>query len=192
MLPRRYSCRCDGGFAPRARAIRRGWRVAWFPDQMLVKASGVHPANGESVSLQAELIGYRAQPPAWSFQPPEDRPGQPFFPASGPLPSGGGSIFHNQHRVICAHFNRLAYSDYHGPHGDWGGPVNWLEIRGYARATTLAAMLTVIRAHLKYSPGWLMTVFRLTPLPTATNRGRLLFRSRGRCHADGVAAIRRC
>jgi hypothetical protein len=64
-----------------------------------------------------------------------------------------GSIFHGS-GVICAPFNRLAYGEHGGPHGDWGGPLSWLNVRGHVRATALADMLALIIAHLNYSPGW--------------------------------------
>jgi hypothetical protein len=137
-----------------AYARRHAWSVAWSPDDLRITAVGIHPGNHDSVHLHADLAGYRAQPPAWTFVEDPERPGGPCFPAPGSLPGGVGSVFHS-HRVICAPFNRLAFSVHSGPHGDWGGPGDWLNVRGKVRATTLAAMLTVIVAHLQYSPGWL-------------------------------------
>jgi len=52
--------------------------------------------------------------------------------------------------VICAPFNRLAYTTDSGPHADWGGPERWLEAsngasdRQQVRADTIGDMLQVI------------------------------------------------
>jgi hypothetical protein len=77
----------------------------------------------------------------------------PRFPKGGTLPGGVQSIFHSS-GVICAPFNRLAFAEHAGPHGDWGGPANWLSVRRTVRATNLAEMIAQIEAHLTSSPGW--------------------------------------
>lgn len=47
--------------------------------------------------------------------------------------------------VICVPFNRFAYANYQGPHGDWGGPDNWLSAGlQYAKADYIGDMLGVI------------------------------------------------
>lgn len=105
--------------------------------------------------LVGDFHGYRQVPPAWRFLNPQTRQDDPVFrPAGGPLPVGGKSlIFHAD--CICAPFNRLAYSDNGGPHGNWGGPESWLTFVDPAnvRAVNLAEMLQVFRIHLLFSPG---------------------------------------
>jgi hypothetical protein len=140
-----------------AYAGRHGWAISWLEKQFTVIAAGPHPADHSPVRLQADVKSYRAFPPTWTFLPAADTdpPQKAPFPKAGTLPGGGSSIFHTQ-RVICAPFNMLAYKTHGGPHGDWGGPAAWLDVRGgHIRATKLAEMLAQIRLHLRYSPGWL-------------------------------------
>jgi hypothetical protein len=143
--------------AMRAYAARRDWSVDWDPDSLIVVARGPHPSDQTPVRLRAAVAGYRAVPPAWTFESPADpdakQPGNAPFPKSGSVPGVGSSIFHGN-RLICAPFCRLAFQDHGGPHGDWGGSAAWLKVRGFARATNLAEMLAVILLHLRHSPGW--------------------------------------
>jgi hypothetical protein len=140
-----------------ATAARRGWVVAWQPDLLKVIAEGPHPADHKPVRLQADVTDYRSVPPAWTFLPPNPSQGEPsqrpIFPKPGQLPGEIGSIFHSN-RLICAPFSRLAYNQHGGPHGDWGGPSSWLNVKGYVQAVNLAEMFALIWAHLRYSPGW--------------------------------------
>jgi hypothetical protein len=138
-------------------AERRGWRVTWQEQSLKILAEGPHPADQSAVRIQADVTDYRSVPPAWTFlglplqsvEPPKPAP----FPKADTLPGGVGSIFH-PNRLICAPFNRLAYSQHNGPHDNWGGPTGWMKVTGHARADKLADMLAVILAHLRYSPGW--------------------------------------
>lgn len=135
-------------------ARRQGWDVAVDLQELELRAETDHPVDGVGrLSLVGDLVGYRGVPPAWGFRDPAtDGVGRSAWPATGPLPWGGSSIFHSQ-PVICAPFNRLAYAAHGGPHSDWSGPANWLAVTGVVSATTLAAMLGVIHLHLRYSPG---------------------------------------
>ena len=135
-------------------AQRRGWSVSWLAVQLAVIADGKHHGDNTSVRVHADVTGYRVVPPAWRFVLPDSIEPKPHrFPRGGTVPGGVGSIFHGK-GVICAPFNRLAYKEHDGMHGDWGGPENWLDVRGHVRATTLAEMLAQIVMHLRYSPGW--------------------------------------
>jgi hypothetical protein len=136
-------------------AQRHDWKLDWDPVDLSIRADSKHPANSEPLRLHVALDGYPALPPIWRFV----EPGQVGvvlgkFPSAGSLPGGAGSIFHGS-RLICAPFNRFAYSDHGGPHSDWHGPAQWREVRGHVRAVTLTDMLAVICAHLHYSPGWI-------------------------------------
>jgi hypothetical protein len=138
-----------------AYAQRHGWIVRWNPEKIRVVADGTHPADSSPARLGADVHGYKAAPPIWRFLNPSNEDTSDIrFPRAGTLPEGKSSIFHSN-RVICAPFNRLAYNEHGGPHGDWGGPSAWLLVRGHVRATCLAEMLAEILVHLKYSPGWM-------------------------------------
>lgn len=132
---------------------RHGWQMTWDPQAMRLTFEGTHPGDGAPLRIVAELTGYRGLPPSWTFEDPTDRKIKP-FPRPGKLRGGTGSIFHSSRR-ICAPFNRLAYKEHNGPHGDWGGPANWLQVKtnGHVRANRLADMLAVIVGHLSASPG---------------------------------------
>lgn len=136
--------------AVRNYAGRHRFEVDWKPDRLILDFCGRHPANDDPVCIAADLVGYRAVAPEWTVSCP-DHAGR--FPKSGKLPNGKGSVFHGK-GVICAHFNRLAYAEHGGPHGDWGGPSAWLDVRGNVYADTITEMLKQIVIHLKYSPGW--------------------------------------
>lgn len=136
----------------RGYADRHGWRVAWDPAHLLLTVDGRHPGAGTAARLHADVTDYRAVPPAWTFGIDADST-VARFPQPGTVPENIQSIFHSN-GVICAPFSRLAYANHGGPHGDWGGPANWLQITGKVTAKTLGDMLAHIVLHLKYSPGW--------------------------------------
>jgi hypothetical protein len=137
-----------------AYAHRHGWTLTWLKDELVLFLDGRHPADQSLMRWRSDVAGYRALPPAWScFRQDEHGAVSPRFPKDGPLPGDTSSIFHSS-GVICAPFNRLAFKEHSGPHADWGGPADWLSVRGKVRATVLAEMIAQIVVHLKYSPGW--------------------------------------
>ena len=137
----------------RCYAARHGWEVVWNPNEMTLRFLGEHPGDNASICLIARPDGYRALPPAWTFEPPSGgEQGHPFFPRSGSGRAGRGSVFHGTN-VICAPFNRLAYKQHGGPHSNWGGPEAWLQVKGKIRETTLAGMFASILGHLRDSTG---------------------------------------
>lgn len=140
--------------ALRSVAQRRGWAVSLDLEGLALSATIDHPVAGVGLlRLDADLDGYRAIPPAWRFVDPDTgEVSQRAFPKPGSGPQGSGSIFH-PHPVICAPFNRLAYQDHGGPHPDWSGPANWVNVTGHVFAHTLGEMLSVIDLHLRFSPG---------------------------------------
>jgi len=134
--------------AARAWAARHGWALHWNPEDLVVRAATYHQAVGRLVEVVGTVDGYRVLPPAWRFVRPGTSEGdRDFFPAPGP-----SSIFHGN-IVICAPWNRLAYAEHGGPHGDWSGPAAWLQVTGTTLAHTLPDMLAAIDAHLRQSPG---------------------------------------
>lgn len=139
-------------------ATAHGWALEADPNALRVQVHLQHPRDRGQLLLTGEFDDYKALPPAWRFVDPETREPTPAsFPRGGPFPqdsalAGKGSIFHDQ-RVICAPWNRLAYAKHAGPHGDWGEPVGWLNVRGdMPRATTVGQMLAVVYTHLRASP----------------------------------------
>lgn len=135
-------------------AERHGWTLDIDAECRRLTASIDHPVAGVGLlQLEADLDGYRAVPPAWRFVDPETgHVTKRAFPKPGSGPHGSGSIFHSK-PVICAPFNRLAYQAHDGPHSDWSGPANWLNVTGHVVAHTLGEMLSVINLHLRVSPG---------------------------------------
>jgi len=133
-----------------AYAQRHDWAVNWDTEQIRLTFDGKHPADATPIRIVAAVEGYKALPPAWTFEDPAGK--RAIFPKAGSV-NGKSSIFHQGRHRICAPFNRLAYGQHGGPHSDWGGPERWLEVRGHIRATTLANMLASILGHLKASPG---------------------------------------
>lgn len=139
----------------RSYAERHGWEVTWDPSLLRLVFEGHHPTDRTPVRVVADVQGYRAVPPAWTFEDPAgQRSGGSFFPKSASLPSGRSSIFHSSKR-ICAPFNRLAYHTLGGPHQNWSGPEMWLEVNraGEVRAVKIASMFAVIVGHLAASGG---------------------------------------
>lgn len=120
----------------------------------------------EAYLLRGSFEDYRAVPPAWWFVHPttEADVGPPAYPgAATPAPRGSHLFITGgpTGAVICAYFNRLAYAEEQGPHGDWGAPTNWLSPppSNYARAETIGDMLARITLEVRESAG------RMAPLP---------------------------
>jgi hypothetical protein len=133
----------------RAWAGRHGWLIEWLPDSLQLRAATYHRPVHSLVEVIAELDGYRAVPPAWKFvRPGTNEIDRAYFPAAG-----GESIFHSN-IVLCAPWNRLAYADHGGPHGNWP-MTTWLQVQEGTRAEHVADMLAVIDVHLRKSPGFI-------------------------------------
>jgi hypothetical protein len=127
---------------------RQGWSVEWRPHSLILLFRGTHPTSGEALCLAADVSGFDAIPPAWRFVNPEEpEADSPRFP-TGPGPYGKSTIFHSKRR-ICAPFNRLAYKQEGGMHGNWNLP-RWKEVKNLG-ATSLCEMFAVIIAHLRCS-----------------------------------------
>src|ERR1039458_387603 len=156
--------------AIQAWAGRWGWSVTIDRDSLRLEAQSSHPKDRLPVKLVGTFDGYAVIPPAWTFVNPYT--GQcegEAFPSAGEQ-----SIFHTN-LVICAPWNRLAYTIHGGPHSDWGELTGWQQDRsGSTRATTIADMLSQVDVHLRRSPGRMKPVHRLRPLLTAPARGRLI------------------
>jgi hypothetical protein len=120
----------------------------WCAHDLRLLLTLTQPETHARYHLRGTFTDYRALPPEWSFTNPEwTSVGLPMdFPNPIQTPFGA-SIFirHNLSAVICAPFNRLAYTNHAGPHGDWGGPSNWLEAGpAQVHAETIGDMLQAI------------------------------------------------
>lgn len=94
-------------------AAARGWYFQLVDSTTFILRL---PANdGSWVELLVKCDSYPTLPPAWHFRNPDT--GVLDSPADTPR---GGAFFHSN-GVICAPWNRLAYSAHwsRGPHGDW-------------------------------------------------------------------------
>lgn len=132
---------------------RPGWAPRFDDAELLLVVEGIHPVTQVPVRVIADLDGYRAVPPAWTFAAPPGSSAATPFPEPNTTPGGPGSIFH-PNRIICAPWNRLAYAEHKGPHADWGGLANWTSAGGdVTKAHTLADMLDQIYLHLSLSKG---------------------------------------
>ena len=137
--------------AVEAWAARHGWVIAHDLDGLRLRAATYHRPVRRLVEVIGDVTGYPAVPPAWYFVAiGTDETTKPHFPAPGPT-----SIFHSN-PVICAPWNRLAYTEHGGPHSDWSGPAAWLQVRNQTTAHRLADMLAVIDANLRASPGMMV------------------------------------
>lgn len=139
--------------AAKAWASRRGAVLEWLPDLLEVRIMLTQPETNELFYLRGRFDGYRALPPAWSFTDatwassgmachfPRQRTsrfGSHMFIGGGVASSGGAAA------VICAPFNRLAYSSERGPHADWA-LADWTGAgQGYVKALHLGDMLQAI------------------------------------------------
>ena len=137
-------------------AERRSIELTWHPEILEVRAVLTQRATGEKYFLAGQLDGYRAVPPAWEFRDAQwsDSRNKRNYPRAAVIPGVGNSSMFHPNPVICAAFNRLAYQQNGGPHGDWGGPEQWLHAgAGYVQAHTLGDMLAAIARDLAYSEG---------------------------------------
>lgn len=157
--------------AARAWASRNGLDLEWEPEGLHLALNLEGPsADGQDDPEVYRLVGtaleYKAMPPRWLFVHPETEAeiGPAAFPQPGPdNPRQSPLLLRSnpEQVVICAPFNRLAFAEEAGPHGDWGGPANWQEAgtSDNLSAKTIAEMLMAIHLDVRTSLG------RMEPLP---------------------------
>jgi hypothetical protein len=121
-----------------------GWSVEQIDD--LIFVLGLPARDGVTCHVRVSCDGYPGTPPAWHW----------FNPATGRIddrrdtPRGGNFLHSNG--VICAPWNRLAYTtvDSRGPHSDW--QIGAWQNNSYTRACrTLSAMALRIAYELMKS-----------------------------------------
>lgn len=150
MLPERVTAAifaCEGESA-REWAKREHVELKTLNTQKLVRAVFTQEASGERFFLQGLFDTYKALPPEWAWCDSDWSGGgnRSLSPESAPTPYGSSMFLnHGGRAVICAHFNRLAFNAYDGPHGDWGELSHWMSAsQGHVYAVTIADMLNSI------------------------------------------------
>jgi hypothetical protein len=148
----------------RAWAERHGILLSWVPENLELRAVLKQANTGDEYYLRGRFRDYRAIAPEWTFSDVAwnqtgrhtdfPNPISTPFGASIFIKFGNPALSIPQHAIICSPFNRLAYTDGSGPHGDWGGPSRWMEIsktpqtpgqgNGHVRAETIGDMLQII------------------------------------------------
>ena len=126
-------------------AERHGVGIEWLPDDLWLHVTLSQPETSQPFFLRGKLNEYRGLPPEWTFSDARwETSGRPIDFPEGVQGRFGAPMFimHNQIAVICAPFNRLAYSELAGPHQDWGGAANWLNAgASQVHADTIGDML---------------------------------------------------
>lgn len=119
-------------------AERRGIGFTWVAETLELRVVLTQLAPGERFYLRGRFPGYRALAPEWTFSDENWGHAGRLCDAPNPAPTQFGAsifiVYENsalsiaKHAVICVPFNRLAYTDGSGPHADWGGPAQWMEV----------------------------------------------------------------
>jgi hypothetical protein len=142
----------------RAWAERHGLELDWDEEELKLRL-GLQGPDGESYLLEGTFEDFPTLPPSWRFLHPEsaERIGAAAYPSSAEPSARGTVLIINGGKegvVICAHFNRLAFAEEGGVHGDWGPLANWQNQPGnYTYANTIADMLARIALEVSDSTG---------------------------------------
>jgi hypothetical protein len=119
---------------------------------------GAEPGTSVEYLLRGRFDNYRAIAPEWLFVDSATR--EEIGEAAFPNPTGQGafgpSLFIRgpSGPLICAHFNRLAYSVNGGVHTDWGETTSWLTRRpGQTYATEIGSMMDRIYREMPHTSG---------------------------------------
>lgn len=129
-----------------ANAAEMGWSLSILDGGTFVL--GVPAGDGSKLYWRCETDRFPTWPPAWHWS---DSVGEE---VDTPRVTGRGGNFFHGHNVVCAPWNRLAYSsvDKRGPHSDWK-IGDWLTNPKTGQCTTLAAMAArlAVEARLRFS-----------------------------------------
>ena len=140
-------------------AERHSVPFEWLPVDLQLRLTLVQPETALPFFLRGRFHDYRALPPEWTFTNEKwEGTGRPaHFPKVAHSPFGASIfIMHGQNAVICVPFNRLAYTEHAGPHGDWNGPTSWLNAGSSSiHADTLGDMLQAIHRDFLLSRGYM-------------------------------------
>jgi hypothetical protein len=115
------------------------WQVASDLDQLTVTVEMTSSVDEQTYILEAKCDGYKALPPYFEFIHSET--GERGTPRCYPL---GTSFFHSL-PCICVQWNRKAYQEAGGPHGDWQ-TTNWMSYR--PGMTALGDMFNLVQMEI--------------------------------------------
>jgi hypothetical protein len=145
--------------AARGWAERHGCRLEYDEEEVRLRVALSGP-GGEPYLLEGVFDDYPTLPPCWRFVDPHsgERIGQAAYPRpADPYPRGSALVIESgtEGVVVCAHFNRLAFAEQGGPHGDWGPLANWRNpgSSAYTFAETIGDMLSRIALEVGDSSG---------------------------------------
>jgi hypothetical protein len=147
--------------AARAWASRNGAGLEWIPDELELRMTLSQLETNELFFFRGRFDDYQAIAPHWQCVSATWLGGDVLSDYPKPkegLPRASIYLVHTvagaRTPVICAPFNRLAYAEHKGPHGDWGAPANWLAApQAHVRATTIPDMLSVLQLHFLATRG---------------------------------------
>jgi hypothetical protein len=120
----------------RAWAERHAWSLNWRADQLALEVSMRSAIDGELYEIEVAFDDYRALPPAFELRRSEtgERGTRRCYP------KGGFGYFHSK-PVLCAPWNRRAYSALGGPHGDWIMAQWWTYRPNHSRIGDILALI---------------------------------------------------
>ena len=143
--------------AARAWAHQENVSLAADVPQRLIRAVFTREESGEKFFLLGKFDNYKEVPPSWQWCDVDWTNGgdKPLSPNAAQTPHGSSMFLdHKGTAVICAPFNRLAFSANAGPHKDWGELSNWMSAgHNFVYAATIADMLDVIARDFRHSSG---------------------------------------
>ncbi len=121
-----------------------GWKV--IEESSTSFRLALPASDGSTFWVHCEAVEFPTLPPVWRWC---DGTGD-VRDRHELTPKEGKSNFFHQHGVICAPWNRLAYSavDSRGPHGEWV-VGDWTKNSYTGQCTTLAAMAARIAIELR-------------------------------------------
>jgi hypothetical protein len=127
----------------RAWGRRHDWILDWDAERLLLRAATYHHPLHRLVEVHADCDGYKALPAAWRFvRPGTEDLDRAWFPRIALI------AMVKETPVICAPWNRLAYSENGGPHDSWSG-AGWQQNTEGTAAHTIPDMLELINAHVR-------------------------------------------
>ena len=123
--------------------------------EKIIRLVLVQENTDEKFYLQGKFDGYKALPPVWDWRDDTWSKRNELILSPKPENNPITSMFikHKNKSIICAPFNRLAYS-HDGPHSGWGNPAQWMTVGlEYIHAATIGDMLQSIMRDFRFTKG---------------------------------------
>ena len=125
--------------------------------ERIIRVVLVQEEEDDKFYLQGNFVDYKELPPVWDWRNESWSANDGLHLSPNPHSSPLGSSMFIQHKrksIICAPFNRLAYSTHDGPHSDWSNPAQWITVgRGSVHAVTIGDMLQSILRDFRFTKG---------------------------------------